>query len=85
MSKHEQQADRLEQEADTLEERSERLGEEISDVKEHWDQMRQDESVPGAPAPEKGLPPEANFTTSGDRPPRNDESELPPPDPTETD
>jgi hypothetical protein len=47
--------------------------------------MRQDESVPGAPAPESGLPPEANYTTSGDQPPRDGESELPPPDPYETD
>ena len=85
MSKHEQQADRLEAEADKLEERSERLGEDIDETREHWEQMRQDESVPGAPAPESGLPPEANVTTSGDRPPRDGESELPPPDPTETD
>jgi hypothetical protein len=32
-----------------------------------------DESVPGAPAPESGLPPEANYTTSGDQPPRDGE------------
>jgi hypothetical protein len=85
MSEHEQQADRLEREADKMEERSEHLGEEISENKEQWEAMRQDESVPGAPAPESGLPPEANYTTSGDQPPRDGESELPPPDPYETD
>jgi hypothetical protein len=85
MSEHEQQADRLEGGADKLQERSEQLGEEISDVKKNWEQMRQDESVPGAPAPESGLPPEANYTTRGDEPPRDDGSELPPPDPYETD
>jgi len=80
MSEHEQHADRLEGEADTMEERSERLGEDISDVRENWEQMRHDESVPGAPAPESGLPPEANYTTSGDQPPQDDPEREPWPD-----
>jgi hypothetical protein len=69
MSEHQEQADRLEADADQLEKRNEALGEDIKDVKDHWEQMRQDESVPGAPAPESGLPPEANFTTRGNQPP----------------
>jgi len=80
MSEHEQHADRLEGEADTMEERSERLGEDISDVRENWEQMRHDESVPGAPPPESGLPPEANYTTSGDQPPQDDPEREPWPD-----
>ena len=42
--------------------------------------MRRDESVPGAPAPESGLPPEANVTTSGDEPPQDDPEREPWPD-----
>jgi hypothetical protein len=61
-----------------MEERSEKLGEEISDAREQWEAMRRDESVPGAPAPEGGLPPEANYTTSGDQPPRDDQNEREP-------
>jgi chromosome segregation ATPase len=69
MSEHQERADDLEAEADQLEKRNEHLGEEISDLKENWEAMRRDESVPGAPAPESGLPPEANYTTRGDQPP----------------
>jgi hypothetical protein len=73
MSEHDKQAGRLDDEVDEMQERTERLGEEISGVREQWEQMRRDESVPGAPAPESGLPPEANYTTSGDQPPRDGE------------
>ena len=76
MSEHKEHADRLEGEADSMEDRSKRLGEDIADAREQWETMRGDESVPGAPAPEKGLPPEANYTTSGDRPPQDDESDA---------
>jgi hypothetical protein len=58
---------------DEMQQRSEKLEEEISDVREQWEAMRRDESVPGAPAPESGLPPEANYTTSGDQPPQDGE------------
>ena len=75
MSEHQKQADRLEAEADQLEKRNEDLGEDISDLKENWEAMRRDESVPGAPAPESGLPPEANYTTSGDQPPQDDDQD----------
>jgi len=80
MSEHQERADRLEAEADQLEQRNEHLGEEISDLKENWEAMRRDESVPGAPAPESGLPPEANVTTSGDEPPQDDPEREPWPD-----
>ncbi|MBE2316891.1 hypothetical protein DVA67_012990 [Solirubrobacter sp. CPCC 204708] len=69
MTEHQDKVDRLEAEADQLEQRNEQLGEDIADVRENWEQMRQDESMPSAPAPESGLPPEANQTTSGDQPP----------------
>ena len=75
MSEHQERADDLEAEADQLEKRNEHLGEEISDLKENWEAMRRDESVPGAPAPESGLPPEANYTTSGDQPPQDDDQD----------
>jgi len=80
MSEHQERADDLEAEADQLEKRNEQLGEEISDLKENWEAMRRDESVPGAPAPESGLPPEANVTTSGDEPPQDDPEREPWPD-----
>ena len=80
MSEHQERADRLEAEADQLEQRNEDLGEDISDLKENWEAMRRDDSVPGAPAPESGLPPEANVTTSGDEPPQDDPEREPWPD-----
>ena len=80
MSEHEEQADRLERETDEMAQRSERLESEITDVREDWERKRQDESVPGAPAPESGLPPEANVTTSGDKPPGNEDEREPWPD-----
>ena len=69
MTEHREQADRLEAEADDLEQRNEALGEDISDAKKRVEEIRQDESMPSPPTPESGLPPEANFTTSGDQPP----------------
>jgi hypothetical protein len=69
MTEHQEQADRLEAEADQLERRNEQLDEDISDVKDEVERMRQDESMPSPPTPETGLPPEANSTTSGDQPP----------------
>jgi hypothetical protein len=69
---HEEQHERLEREAADLERRSERLGDEIAGAKQDWEAKRHDESVAGAPAPESGLPPEANYTTSGDDPPDGD-------------
>jgi hypothetical protein len=78
MTEHDKRADRLDDQVEEMQERSERLGEEISGVREQWEQMRRDETVPGAPAPESGLPPEANYTTSGDRPPQDGEDEREP-------
>jgi hypothetical protein len=80
MTEHEKRTDRLDDQVEEMEQRSERLGEEISDVREDWEAMRRDESVPGAPAPESGLPPEANYTTSGDRPPQDSGEREPWPD-----
>src|SRR3954452_10394094 len=80
MTDHQQRADRLEREADELDEQPERLGEEIADTREQWERMRRDESVPGAADPESGLPPEANYTTSGDKPPQDDPEREPWPD-----
>jgi hypothetical protein len=85
MTEHQQKADSLERDVAEMQERSERLKEEISDVREDWENKRRDESVPGAPTPESGLPPEANYTTSGDRPPQDGEEQIPSPEPDETD
>ena len=69
MTEHQKRADRLEADADHLEQRNEQLEEHISDVKKEVDEMREDETMPTAASPESGLPPEANYTTSGDQPP----------------
>lgn len=66
---HEQHHERLEREARDLQEKSEHLGEDIADAKQSWEAKKRDEGVPGAQSPEGGLPPEANYTTSGDDPP----------------
>jgi hypothetical protein len=66
---HEEQHERLEREAADLQRKSEQLGDEIADVKQDWEAKRRDESIAGAPTPESGLPPEANYTTRGDDPP----------------
>jgi hypothetical protein len=79
MTEHQDQAARLEREAEEMEKRSERLGGEISDARQDWDNKVRDESVPGTPPPpESGLPPEANYTTSGDNPPDNPDDEREP-------
>jgi hypothetical protein len=80
MTEHQKQAESLDDEAQDMQERSEQLGEEISSAREDWEAMRRDESVPGAPAPESGLPPEANYTTSGDQPPQDSDEREPWPD-----
>lgn len=69
---HEQQHARLEREAADLEEKSERLGDDIARTRRAWEEQKSDEGVPGAQSPEGGLPPEANYTTSGDNPPDDD-------------
>ena len=66
---HEQQHERLEREARDLQDKSEHLGEDIAQAKQSWEAQKRDEGVPGAQSPEGGLPPEANYTTSGDDPP----------------
>jgi hypothetical protein len=74
-----------EREVDEMEARSEKLGDEIAEVREDWERKKSDDAVPGAQNPETGLPPEANYTTRGDTPPDASSSELPPPEPDETD
>jgi hypothetical protein len=82
MTEHQEQADRLEREADAMQKQSERLGDDISAAREDWEAKKHDDSVPGAPSPEGGLPPEANYTTSGDEPPQDggDDAREPWPD-----
>jgi len=72
MTEHEQQAQALEREADEMQRRSGELGEDIKDARDDWEAKKADHGVPGAPSPEGGLPPEANYTTSGDKPPDDD-------------
>jgi hypothetical protein len=69
MTEHQDQADRLEAEADQLEKQSAAVGEDIAKAKDQREEMRRDETIPGVPAEESGLPPEANYTTRGDQPP----------------
>ena len=58
-----------EQQADELQELSERVGDDIAEAREDWERKKADDDVPGA----QGAP----RTESG--------SELPPPEPDETD
>jgi hypothetical protein len=75
-----------EQQADELQELSEKVGEDIAEAREDWERKKSDDMIPGAQNPETGLPPEANYTTRGDDPPDSSgSSELPPPEPDETD
>jgi hypothetical protein len=69
MSEHDQQANRLDDEVAELQEQSDRLGEEISDVRDEWESKKADSAVPGAVG----------------EPSSKEESELPPPEPDETD
>ena len=80
MTEHEEQAERLEREAAEMQERSDALGEDIDAVREDWETKQRDEHVPGAQTPEGGLPPEANYTTSGDQPPQDGDESEPWPD-----
>ena len=66
---HGQQADAAERELADMEERSKRVGEHIDELRKDWEAKVADPSVPGA----------------GGDPDGDDEGELPPPDPHETD
>jgi hypothetical protein len=78
----------LEREVEDLERRGEQVEHDIQAARDEWERKKADDSVPGAGGmPERaqgGLPPEANYTTSGDPPPDDDER-MPPPEPDETD
>jgi hypothetical protein len=89
---HERQADAVERELEDMEERSERVGEHIDEAGKDWQAKVADESVPGAGgdpsrADEGGRHPETGYPAKGssEEAGAEDEGELPPPDPTETD
>jgi hypothetical protein len=85
MSQHEEP----EREVEDMERRSEQVGEDIEAAREDWERKKADDSIPGAAGmqerAEGGLPPEANYTTRGDKPPDDDGERMPPPEPDETD
>ena len=101
MSEHEEQAEAAERELAELEERSERVGEQIDDARADWKAKVADPGVPGAGGDPQsreqgGKHPETNYPAKGssdevseDDPAaggdRDDDGELPPPDPHETD
>ena len=70
MNEHSEQADRVERELDSMQHESEKLEGRIEETRTDWERKKADESVPGAggdpAAAEGGLPPEANYTSSGD-------------------
>jgi hypothetical protein len=80
MTEHQEHAERLEREAADMQEKSDALGDDIKAAREDWEAKKRDDSVPGAPSPEGGLPPEANYTTSGDDPPDGGDETAPWPD-----
>jgi hypothetical protein len=89
MSDHEETAARLEREADDMEHRGRQIDDDIEAAREDWERKKADDNVPGAAGEpsraEGGLPPEANYTQSGDDPPGDDGGRMPPPEPDETD
>ena len=86
MADYEKQAERAEREAQDLERRSKQVGGDIEDARKEWEAKKADDRIPTADNPDKsGLPPEANYTTSGRGGDEDSGDELPPPDPTETD
>jgi hypothetical protein len=84
MSEHEEP----EREADDMERRSQQVGEDINAAREDWERKKADDSIPGAVGmPEKaegGLPPEADYVSSGEGT-DDDGDSMPPPEPDETD
>ena len=67
---HEGQAEAAERELADMEERSERVGEHIEEARKDWEAKVADSAVPGA---------------TGEAGEDEDDGELPPPDPHETD
>jgi hypothetical protein len=61
---------------DRLQQRSDELEQEIAETREEWERKKGDDRVPGAAGEQEkaegGLPPEANYTTSGDEPPQDE-------------
>ena len=88
---HERQAEAAERELADMEERSERVEEHIKEARKDWQAKVADSSVPGAAgdpdrAEEGGQHPETSYPAKGsDEEASEEDGELPPPDPTETD
>jgi hypothetical protein len=85
---HEKQAEAAERELADMEARSEQVGEHIDEARKDWQAKVEDSGVPGAAgdpdrAEEGGRHPETAYPAKG--PAGEDEGELPPPDPHETD
>jgi hypothetical protein len=76
-----------EREVEDMERRSQQVADDIDAAREDWERKKADDSVPGAGGmPEKaqgGLPPEADYVSSGEG--TDDGESMPPPDPHETD
>jgi hypothetical protein len=88
VSEHEKAAERFEREAEDMERHSEQVGEDIEAARDDWERKKADDSIPGAGGmpqrAEGGLPPEADYVSSGEGTDDDGES-MPPPDPNETD
>jgi hypothetical protein len=77
-----------EREVEEMEDRAERLDQDISEARKDWERKQADDHVPGAVGqPEQaegGLPPEADYVSSGEGT-EDEASGMPPPEPDETD
>jgi hypothetical protein len=84
MSEHQEP----EREIEDMERRSEQVGEDIAAAREDWERKKADDQVPGAGGmrerAEGGLPPEADYVSSGEGS-EDDGEGMPPPEPDETD
>jgi hypothetical protein len=80
--------DEYEREVEDMERRSEQVGDDIDKAREDWERKKADDKVPGAtgtpPVAEGGLPPEADYVSSGEGT-DDDGGGMPPPEPDETD
>jgi hypothetical protein len=85
MSKHEEP----EREVEDMERLSAQVGDDIEAAREDWERKKADDSIPGAAGmpnkAEGGLPPEADYVSSGEGTEDKDGGSMPPPDPYETD
>jgi hypothetical protein len=63
------QADEMDSQADEMQKRSEQLGGEVDEVRQDWERKRQDQGVPGAPAPEGDSAEDEGSSEGQDSPP----------------